>query len=191
MITFSCSSCREKFEVDDKQAGQMGKCPNCGAMMRVPQKSANIFQIFKPNVYFEDKKLNSLYLEFLNNYEARIVQQRIEKFDDVEGVVIEIRANGRRTQIVNVFVFVLNGIRFLGTASVVGEITYNETAVAALRSVNIFSMHTISLDSDNVLKVSNMRLADNLTATEFAFAIINIAEFADAMEKDIFGSDTK
>jgi hypothetical protein len=76
-------------------------------------------------------------------------------------------------------------------ASYIGKIKYNETAVAALRAVNMFSIYTISLSDDNELIVSNMRLIDGFTTIEFAAAISAIANFADKMEKDIFGLDAE
>jgi hypothetical protein len=63
--------------------------------------------------------------------------------------------------------------------------------VAALRAVNVFSIYTISLNNNNELVVSNMRLIDGFTSLEFAAEISAIANFADKMEKDIFGTDAQ
>lgn len=187
MITFSCSSCREKFEVDNSQAGLMGKCPHCGYMMRVPQQSSNIFQIFRGDQYFRDKLLNKLYVDFLKSHEKIIKHQTMGERED--SVVIELRTQNGRTQLIVVSKFQQGEIPCVILASQIGKIKFNETAVEALRSVDIFSMYTISLDDDNQLWVSNMRILANLTAAEFAFSIINIASFADEMEDDIFGVD--
>ena len=192
MITFSCSSCREKFSVDDNMSGQMGKCPHCGNMMRVPTRSTNIFQIFQKDAYFSDKHLNSLYVGFLKANENLIVSQNLENQSNGEQyVILELRTTGRRTQIVVVDRYEVKNTAFLAVASRIGEIKYNETAVKALRSVNVLSMYTISLDNDNELWVSSMRLLPNMTQAEFNYAVTEIANFADAMEKDIFGSDTE
>ena len=189
MITFSCASCREQYSVDDSQAGQMGRCPSCNAVMRIPAKSTNIFQIFKGNDYFSDKKLNQLYADFLKNNEQSIVSQKIDKGDNNELAIVEMRTSGARTQIVVIYRFAENGLNFVGMSSTIGEIKYNETAVTALRAVNMFSIYTISLNNDNELIVSNMRLIEGFNALEFAVAINAIAKFADKMEKDIFGVD--
>jgi DNA-directed RNA polymerase subunit RPC12/RpoP len=191
MITFSCASCREQYSVDDSQAGQMGRCPNCNAVMRIPAKSTNIFQIFKGNDYFSDKKLNQLYADFLKNNEHLVVSQKIDKGDNSENAIVEMRTTGNRTQIVFIFRYTQNNYTFVSMASYIGKIKYNETAVAALRAVNMFSIYTISLDDDNELVVSNLRLIDGFTTIEFAAAISAIANFADKMEKDIFGSDAQ
>jgi DNA-directed RNA polymerase subunit RPC12/RpoP len=191
MITFSCASCREQYSVDDSQAGQMGRCPSCNAVMRIPAKSTNIFQIFKGNDYFSDKKLNQLYADFLKNYEHLIVSQQIEKGDNNEHALVEMRTTGNRTQFVFIFRYSQNNYTFVGMSSTIGKIQYNETAVAALRAVNVFSIYTISLSNDNELIVSNMRLIEGFTTIEFAVAISAIANFADKMEKDIFGSDAE
>jgi hypothetical protein len=189
MITFSCASCREQYSVDDSQAGQMGRCPSCNAVMRIPAKSTNIFQIFKGNDYFSDKKLNQLYADFLKNNEQSIVSQKIDKGDNNELAIVEMRTAGTRTQIIVIYRFAENGHNFVGMSSTIGEIKYNETAVTALRAVNMFSIYTISLNNDNELIVSNMRLIEGFNALEFAVAINAIAKFADKMEKDIFGVD--
>jgi hypothetical protein len=191
MITFSCSSCREQYNVDDSQAGQMGRCPNCNAVMRVPAKSTNIFQIFNGNEYFSDKKLNQLYADFLKTNEHLIVSQHIEKGDNSENAVVEMRTTGKRTQFVIIFRYTQNKYTFVSMASYIGKIQYNETAVAALRAVNVFSIYTISLNNNNELVVSNMRLIDGFTSLEFAAEISAIANFADKMEKDIFGTDAQ
>lgn len=189
MITFSCASCREQYSVDDSQAGQMGRCPNCNAVMRIPAKSTNIFQIFKGNEYFSDKKLNQLYADFLKNNEQSIVSQKIDKGDNNELAIVELRTTGARTQIVVIYRFEKNGLNFVGMSSTIGEIKYNETAVTALRAVDMFSIYTISLNNDNELIVSNMRLIEGFNTLEFSVAINTIAKFADKMEKDIFGVD--
>jgi hypothetical protein len=191
MITFSCASCREQYNVDDSQAGQMGRCPNCNAVMRIPAKSTNIFQIFKGNDYFSDKKLNQLYADFLKNNEHLVVSQQIEKGDNNENAIVEMRTTGNRTQFVFIFRYTQNNYTFVSMASYIGKIKFNETAVAALRAVNVFSIYTISLDNDNELVVSNLRLIDGFTTIEFAAAISAIANFADKMEKDIFGTDSQ
>jgi len=173
-------------------SGQMGKCPHCGNMMRVPTRSTNIFQIFQKDTYFSDKHLNSLYVGFLKANENLIVSQNLEnETNGQQFVVLELRTTGRRTQIIVVNRYEVKNTAFLAIASRIGEIQYNETAVKALRSVNLMTMFTISLNNDNELWVSNLRLLSNMTQLEFNHAITDIATFADAMEKDIFGSDTE
>jgi hypothetical protein len=40
MIRFACDTCKEKLVVPDLHAGRRGKCPNCGALNRVPMHDA-------------------------------------------------------------------------------------------------------------------------------------------------------
>jgi hypothetical protein len=127
----------------------------------------------------------------LKNYEHLIVSQQIEKGDNNEHALVEMRTTGNRTQFVFIFRYSQNNYTFVGMSSTIGKIQYNETAVAALRAVNVFSIYTISLSNDNELIVSNMRLIEGFTTIEFAVAISAIANFADKMEKDIFGSDAE
>jgi len=189
MITFSCSNCKAQYNVDDSQAGQMGRCTNCNSVMRVPAKSTNLFQIFKGNDYFRDKKMNTLYTELLKVHEHKIVSQQINRGEDVEHAVMEIRTEHYRTQIVTIFRIDLGNNVFVGIASKVGEITTKDDAVHALRSVSMFSIYTVSLNEDNEIWVSNMRLMEGFTAREFAAAIDAVAKHADELEKEIFGSD--
>lgn len=42
MIRFVCSKCGHKINVADKHAGKKGKCPKCGNVVIVPQKSTMI-----------------------------------------------------------------------------------------------------------------------------------------------------
>lgn len=123
MITFSCSNCKAQYNVDDSQAGQMGRCTNCNSVMRVPAKSTNLFQIFKGNDYFRDKKMNTLYTELLKVHEHKIVSQQINRGEDVEHAIMEIRTEHYRTQIVTIFRIDLGNNVFVGIASKVGEIT--------------------------------------------------------------------
>jgi hypothetical protein len=120
-----------------------------------------------------------------------IVSQQIEKGDNSENALVEMRTTGNRTQFVFIFRYSQNDYTFVGMSSTIGKIQYNETAVAALRAVNVFSIYTISLNNDNELIVSNMRLIEGYTTIEFAVAISAIANFADKMEKDIFGTDSE
>jgi hypothetical protein len=157
--------------------------------MRVPAKSTNLFQIFKGNDYFSDKKLNSLYTELLKVYEPKIVSQQIDRGDRFEHAVMEIRTEKFRTQFVWVYKIDLASHTFVGIASKVGKISIADSAIIALRSVDIFSMFTVSLDDDNDLWVSNRRLIEGFTAREFAAAIDAVAKHADELEKEIFGTD--
>lgn len=189
MITFSCSNCKAQYNVDDSQAGQMGRCTNCNSVMRVPAKSTNLFQIFKGNDYFSDKKMNTLYTELLKVHEHKIVSQQINRGDNVEHAIMEIRTDSYRTQIVTIFRLEFGKNVFVGIASQVGEIATKDDAVHALRSVSMFSIYTVSLNDENQLWVSNMRLMEGFTAREFASAIDAVAKHADELEKEIFGSD--
>jgi hypothetical protein len=157
--------------------------------MRVPAKSTNLFQIFKGNDYFRDKKMNTLYTELLKVHEHKIVSQQINRGEDVEHAVMEIRTEHYRTQIVTIFRIDLGNNIFVGIASKVGEISTKDDAVHALRSVSMFSIYTVSLNDDNEIWVSNMRLMEGFTAREFAAAIDAVAKHADELEKEIFGSD--
>lgn len=189
MITFSCSNCKAQYNVDDSQAGQMGRCTNCNSVMRVPAKSTNLFQIFKGNDYFSDKKMNALYTELLKVHEHKIVSQQINRGDDLEYAMMEIRTDRSRTQFVEIFRMEIERNTLIGIASQVGEIKTKDDAVHALRSVSMFSIYTVSLDENNVLWVSNMRLMEGFTAREFAVAIDAVARHADELEKEIFGID--
>lgn len=42
MIRFACSKCGQKINVADKHAGKKGKCPKCGNVVIVPEKSTVI-----------------------------------------------------------------------------------------------------------------------------------------------------
>lgn len=42
MIEFSCPSCDKSIRVDDKHAGKRGKCPKCGEVLVVPDRSSLI-----------------------------------------------------------------------------------------------------------------------------------------------------
>lgn len=55
--------------------------------------------------------------------------------------------------------------------------------------MSMFSIYTVSLNEDNEIWVSNMRLMEGFTAREFAAAIDAVAKHADELEKEIFGSD--
>ena len=37
-ISFQCSSCQKSFKASRDQAGKKGKCPACGALVRIPQQ---------------------------------------------------------------------------------------------------------------------------------------------------------
>ena len=39
MIRFACGTCKERLVVPAHHAGRRGKCPNCGAVNRVPKAS--------------------------------------------------------------------------------------------------------------------------------------------------------
>ncbi len=41
MIAFQCSSCGQKFEVDDSLAGKKGRCKNCGERFAIPALAAS------------------------------------------------------------------------------------------------------------------------------------------------------
>ncbi len=189
MIKFSCAQCKAQYEVDDSQAGSMGQCTNCKAVMRVPAKSTNSFQIFKGNEYFSDKKLNALYSDLLDVYESKIVRQSIHRGDNFEHADMEIRTEGHRTQMVMIFRMDVGSHVAVGIASSVGTIQNTDQAVHALRSVNWFSRYTVSLDEDNELWVSNHRLIEGFTALEFAVTIDAVAKHADTLEKEILGRD--
>jgi hypothetical protein len=189
MIKFSCAQCKAQYEVDDSQAGSMGQCTSCKAVMRVPAKSTNIFQIFKGNEYFSDKKLNALYSDLLNVYESKIVHQSIHRGDNFEHAEMEIRTEGHRTQVVMIFRMEIGSYVEVGVASKVGEIATKDDAVHALRSVDMFSGYTVSLDKDNELWVSHRRLIEGFTALEFAVTIDAVAKHADTLEKEILGRD--
>ena len=189
MIKFSCAQCKAQYEVDDSQAGSMGQCTSCKAVMRVPAKSTNSFQIFKGNEYFSDKKLNALYSDLLDVYESKIVHQSIHRGDNFEHAEMEIRTEGHRTQMVMIFRMDVGSLVAVGISSAVGTIQNTDQAVHALRSVNWFSRYTVSLDENNKLWVSNHRLIEGFTALEFAVTIDAVAKHADTLEKEILGRD--
>ena len=52
MIEFTCSQCGKKLKVGDEAAGKRGKCPQCAAMIPVPQGQARV-PVVQPSVYSE------------------------------------------------------------------------------------------------------------------------------------------
>jgi hypothetical protein len=88
-----------------------------------------------------------------------------------------------------VYKFELANHTFAGIASKIGRIRTADSAITAMRSVDILSIFTVSLDDENDLWVSNMRGIEGFTAREFAAAIDAVAKHADELEKEIFGSD--
>jgi len=185
LINFDCPTCGKAFSVDEKNAGLRGRCPSCKAVIKIPEISQNELELVGDNL-FSDKKLNELYSYFLEHNENEIIRHNIIDGEEVEIGTLTIYTNGLRSQTIMLYKLSDN---FLGFFSIIGAIMYEATAVAALRSVNILSPCTLSLNEDNQLVVSAVKRLDNLDVDEFSDTILAVAKYADALEEAIFGVD--
>jgi len=189
MICFDCPTCGNEFEVDDKSAGLRGKCPKCKAIVRVPETSQNALEIIGDTM-FSSSKLNALYSSFVDEYDHKILKHNVIDGDSVELGVVEIMTGGMRSQVVLIYRLGIEESDYVGFVSSIGIITLKDTAVEALRTVDISSRYTLSMDEDNTLKASTIRKLDNFDVEEFADIALRIAHYADWMEKAIFDTDT-
>lgn len=191
MIKFNCSGCGNEFNVEEAKAGLKGRCPNCKAIIKVPERSIGDLEIIEDNKFFASEKLNALYGYFMDTYESKIITHSAIPGEEFECVFVSILTDTFRHQNVFIYRINLNDGEYVGFLSNIGVIFFQDTAVAALRTVGVFSQYTLSLSDDNRLQVSAIRKLKNLDEEEFSSIILDLANYADNMEEAIFGQDVE
>lgn len=192
MIEFNCRQCGNELTVDDSKAGLRGKCPRCSSIIVVPSVSTPNNQLIfvDDDNFFSDDTLNDFYKQFLQSFESYIYNHQIltEKWGDCAR--FEIATGSGRSQIVWLMNFKGNeGESWVGIFSIVGKITLMESAVHALRNVDVFAPYCIRLDDTNQLILTVSAKISNLDQDLFNRSIAMVASKADELEETLFGVD--
>lgn len=190
MIEFSCRQCGNELKVDDSKVGRRGKCPRCASIIVVPDTSTNQLIFVDNDKFFSDKKLNQLYTDFLQLREDLICAHRVLNEESRDKARFEIIIGNGRTQLVWLDNYkVEDGESLVVIYSVVGEITLMESAIHALRSVDICAPYCIGLSKENYLFLSSMAKITTLDIELLDRTILMVAVKADELEETLFGID--
>ena len=126
-IKFICKHCDYEISADKKHAGKRTDCPKCGSLITIPKSSSTNLIMYEDNSFFKSEKLNLLFSDFIDEYEDKILQQKITKDGDDVKLDILIQTSLFRSQIVTLcYVIFDNGEEWLGAYSSVGNIKDSE-----------------------------------------------------------------
>lgn len=189
MINFSCSRCNSLFNVEDSEAGKRAKCTHCGNIMRIPERSFRALQIVDEGGIFRNKKLDSLYEAFLAENENIVIQHSAADRADSAYAIVEIATRRFRSQVVRILMLEADGDAQVIIFSAAGKVEYAEQAILALQKVNIGHGIALELDEDNILNVGKLARLEWYTDEDFSQAILEVANYADILEDNIFGGD--
>ena len=194
-IVFSCPFCRNEMTVDSKRGGQRGKCPKCNHVLKVPMQSESNMAFFDGNDFFDSEHLNTLFADFLDENEDRIISQTIDQ--DKKNITLNIGTLDGRSQIV--FLFVSNqenkdgeGEEWLTAFSFIGEITDLKLIIEAIAARELASLPTFSLNLNKENMFINLNCSFRLKDIDegaFYDMTIKLAEEADRLERIVFQVD--
>lgn len=195
-IEFKCRRCRHAMEVNDEMAGRNGKCPECGSIVTVPERSESNL-VFVEDGFFQSSRLNELFANFLKEYSDRIINSKIENLQDGDALHLEIYTGNGRSQIVLLGYARQADVIF--TQSIIGVPVGEASGVAALEimirvgSLSVYPTYGLSIDKnrngDYAYKLRRANRSKHVDEQTFYDLTIRLAEIADDIERQVFGSD--
>ncbi|MGM0608259.1 MAG: hypothetical protein ACQESN_08180 [Thermotogota bacterium] len=191
MIEFFCDICGIRHKVDDVKAGQRGKCPNCNAVITVPEASQSGIIFDEEELICKDSDLQQVYDFIVKSYGDRIVRHTIFP-NDILLFELPVDKLAKRTQSVYLAKFYIEMLlaNKFAIYSEVGEITMDEAAVFAIRLANQSPFGQIVLDDNNIMGV-RMLIDIEKDLQEIFTCMLEIAVLADKLEEQIFNWDKK
>lgn len=193
-MKFICKHCGHEITVDKKHAGKRADCPKCGSLITIPKNSSSTTVIYEDNSFFKSEKLSSLFADFLDKYEDKILQQRITKDGNKTLLELEVKTSLIRSQLIYLIYVEDTKEEWLLAYSPIGKITETEEFQNILIvNTEITSTPTYSLSVDDKfftsLRIS--RRVHNIEEKVFYDMTIGLAIIADAIEECVFGVDEK
>lgn len=195
-IEFKCRRCRHAMEVNDEMVGRSGKCPECGSIITVPEQSENNL-IFVEDGFFQSSHLNKLFDDFLKKYADRILNSKVENISDGDMLHMEIYTGDGRSQIV-----LLGHVKkadIIFAKSTIGIPVGENSGLAAFDimtlagTLSIYPTYGFNIvknrDGDFVYKLCRANRSKHVDEQTFYDLTIRLAEVADDIERQVFGSD--
>lgn len=198
-IEFQCPECNNKIIVSDEMAEKRGKCPRCNGIIKVPRHSQQeLILSSEEQGFFRSKRLNQLFEEFLDEHSDRIKRSQIhETTDRSEGVVLEIRTEYGRTQLVALFLIEVDGNSILVAKSAIGLhpefLNFNDILIDIAFNLPAYPTYVPYIekrnDGRNEIGLRKATPFEHVDTKVFYNFTIRIADLADALESKHYDND--
>ena len=191
-IAFSCDHCNREFCVDDSNAGKRGKCPKCGSIFTVPNRTQDVPIFEESMLSSSDPMLREIHESITRELKDCILQEQVCS-DSLLRFDLLVDDEGRHQ---NVYVSCIDGCDWnadshLYVVSLIGTATETAHIIPILHYVEKYPGMSLCLEDDYELRLRALYPMKQLNKQSLSVLVMQVASLADCWEAVIFEQDIK